>query len=312
MVGLGSWGRARLLGAVVLLVVSGCGDGDRNIGTGVRPQAGLFQGMTGQGGSITIEVGSIERLVLECDGEEYTQVFSPPARVTDGGFFGVTIRDRDRRFDVEGFFDTNDTVDGTIDDHDDVCDMTFSADRRGTRTASPTTTPTPTVTVEITPGPGTPTATVEEATPSPTPTSTAVVNPGTPTVTFTPSPGPGTPTVTRTATPTATATGTATATATATPSPVATPICGNGVLEAGEVCDSGMSFGLDGAFGCRVGAQCGCCYCRPLDGAATNSHLRDDVPCTACHLSGATEMPGIGAKPPKPGANATFTNGVCN
>jgi len=93
----------------------------------------------------------------------------------------------------------------------------------------------PSVCIQLTP---TPTNTAAPETNTPTPSLTP-----TPTITSTPVAATATPTDTVRPTPTATPGGptdtpTATATASATPT-VASAVCGNGVLEAGETCDDG-------------------------------------------------------------------------
>ncbi|MCC6847014.1 MAG: hypothetical protein IT294_00835 [Deltaproteobacteria bacterium] len=77
-----------------------------------------------------------------------------------------------------------------------------------------------------------------EVCPTPTATATPTETP-TPTATATPT---ETPTPTFTAGP---ATATATTTLTPTPTPTSTPVCGNGVVEAGESCDDGNIFECD-------------------------------------------------------------------
>jgi hypothetical protein len=131
--------------------------------------------------------------------------------------------------------------------------------------------PTPTPTATATP---TPTAT---KTPTPTATKTPTATP-TPTITVTPTPTlTATPTKTATPTPTATATKTvtptpiltATPTKTTTPTPTATSTpsaCGNGVIDAGEDCDTAGGpatscqtvSNTSAAITCNASCQCPC------------------------------------------------------
>ena len=171
------------------LFVAHCGDSDVRVTTGVSPEPGTFRGTTGTGEAITIEVGTIESVTLECSSETLVQHFVPPAPVNSDGTFDVEVTDQGKKLHVSGRFGTNNSVAGTINDEDGDCDTSFDATRStGVPTATRTTTPTsgltatPTLTPEpvetatptgvtATPTGETPTAT--DLTPTPTPTSAA-------------------------------------------------------------------------------------------------------------------------------------------
>ena len=148
-----------------------------------------------------------------------------------------------------------------------------TATATATVTETPVDTATATATVTQTPV-DTATAT---ATPSETPVDTATA---TATVTQTPA-DTATATATTTdtpidtATPTATATSTATGTATATPSntPTPTPYCGDGSIDAGEVCDDG----------------------NPLDGDGCDSTCLPSTACSFAHTGTQRFVGGCGA-----------------
>jgi hypothetical protein len=186
----------RVAGLLAMAVfVAHCGDSNVHINTGgVNPSAGSFTGTTGEGGDITILVGSIEAITLECDGETLVENFSPPEPINSDGTFNVTITDRGKRVHVSGTFTSSNSVEGVINDEDNDCDTTFSASRTGVvATSTPsdgkTRTPTP-VGTEPTP------TTAETATPAETSTA------GTPEGTSTgPTPTGATPTTATTATP---------------------------------------------------------------------------------------------------------------
>ena len=132
---------------------------------------------------------------------------------------------------------------------------TPSAIVTGTRTPTPvsaTQTATPVATVTGTQAP-TPTTTTVPPTATPVATSTRTATPvftvtgtqaPTPTTTTVPPTATSVPTSTRTATPVATVTGTQAPTPTATSTP-AGPVCGNGVIESGELCDDGNTINCD-------------------------------------------------------------------
>lgn len=175
--------------SMMALFVAHCGDNDVHIrtGGGVNPTAGIFTGVTDEGGSILIQVGSIERIAFECDGEDISQTFSPAAQVNGDGTFSVRFTDAGREFHVTGTFSDNNNVSGHIDDEDNECDADFEASRGG---AVPTQTPNGSQPTS-TPLPGEPTATPLPGEPTATPL------PGDPTST----PLPGDPTPTATSTP---------------------------------------------------------------------------------------------------------------
>jgi cysteine-rich repeat protein len=123
------------------------------------------------------------------------------------------------------------------------------------QTATATATPVPTLTATRTAAPTVvPTASaMPTRTPSPTATATPVAT-ASPTVSPTTTPtrtASPTATATRTATPTVTRTATPSATGSATPVPSVTvtpggaPVCGNGVVDAGEDCDDGNTVNCD-------------------------------------------------------------------
>ncbi|MGH7893721.1 MAG: hypothetical protein ACREQL_03585, partial [Candidatus Binatia bacterium] len=161
--------------------VAHCGGNDVRIttGGGVSPSPGTFVGVTGQGGDIAIQVGSIESIAFECNGANISKTFTPPQPVNADGTFDVTFSAGGRDFHVTGQFTDNDSAQGTIDDGDGHCDTSFDATRIGgatpTRTATPAKTPTGGVTstpVET----GTPEEMPTGATPTggtPTPTATS-------------------------------------------------------------------------------------------------------------------------------------------
>lgn len=202
--------------------IAHCGDSDVRVSTdgGVIPSPGTFTGSLSDGGSIRLEVGSIEEVAFTCDGEEIQETFTPPQPIDSDGSFNVKFEDAGRSFRVQGTFRDQNNVDGTINDEDNECDVSFDATRGGAiRTATPINTPTQVVGQ---------TATPTEVGPTPTP------NDGdTPTVTATTGGTPG---------PTSTGGGTnptPTSTASAAGCPVAVSVVGN----AGDdpVLDSGWT-----------------------------------------------------------------------
>jgi hypothetical protein len=278
-------GRQAVILSLMVIAIARCGDSDVRIDSGgVRPFPGLFTGTTSQGGSITLEVGSIERVTFACGTATLQKIFTPPGDIDVDGTFDLRFDIDDRKFHLTGLFTTDLLVQGSIDDETNVCDVTFQA-CRGTGCVTPTQVATNT------------------KTPTPIPTATPMVSLTGPTVT----PVGATPTEAPTQAPTPTEE--PTVTLTPTPGPTSTPFCGNGVKDAGENCDTGQAFGASDA---DCATQCACCYCRPN----ISSHFEADMvtprmsACSGCHGMGPF-APGFGPKPPKPGAVETFGN-TCN
>ncbi len=125
------------------LFIAHCGDSDVRVttGDGLSPAAGTFSGGTGEGGSITIEVGSIKSITFDCEDEVISEIFAPPRPVNSNGSFSVNFEDAGRLFRVTGRFTDNTNGEGEIDDGDDECDTTFDVARQGvvppTRTSTP-------------------------------------------------------------------------------------------------------------------------------------------------------------------------------
>jgi hypothetical protein len=137
----------RIVGILAMaFAVAHCGDSDVRVSTdggGVRPSPGTFTGTLSDGGSIRIEVGSIEEVVFDCDDEQIQETFSPPREINDDGTFSVKFSDGGRDFHVTGTFRDNNTVDGEINDEDNHCDVSYDAFRGGGgTTATPARTPT--------------------------------------------------------------------------------------------------------------------------------------------------------------------------
>jgi len=148
----------RVLGILAMaFVVAHCGDSDVRVSTGpgVVPTPGTFTGSLSDGGAIRLEVGSIEEVAFTCDNEPIQETFSPPKQINSDGTFDVKFSDGGREFRVRGTFRDNNNVDGTIDDEDNQCDVSYDATRGGaifptvtparTPTNGPLTTATPTV-----------------------------------------------------------------------------------------------------------------------------------------------------------------------
>lgn len=172
------------------LAISQCGDNDVRVSTGpgFAPSPGTFTGPLSDGGTIAIEVGSIESVTFDCDDETITETFTPPQEIESDGTFVVEFSDGGRQFRVEGQLRDADTVDGVINDENDECDVSFDAFRGGPEptprvtatTVGPatgvtftpgtivTTTPTPTVTPSSPPTTG-------SAGPTPCPVAVEVV-----------------------------------------------------------------------------------------------------------------------------------------
>lgn len=124
------------------IAIAQCGDSDVRVSTGpgVVPSPGTFTGTLSDGGSITLEVGSIESVTFDCDDEVITETFTPPQQIQRDGSFVLKFSDGGRQFRIEGQFRDNDTVDGVINDEANECDVSYDAFRGGDR---PTRTPTP-------------------------------------------------------------------------------------------------------------------------------------------------------------------------
>lgn len=202
------------------LAVAHCGDSDVRVdtdGNGVVPAPGTFTGFMSSGGTIRLEVGSIEAVSFECDGEAIHETFEPPQPIDADGTFNVAFEDGGRDFRVRGTFRDQNNVDGSIDDEDDECDTSYDAVRSG----------------------------FVQPTPTPVITPTGGGSPGTPVETSTPGDGDPTETPTTGATPTgatptgATKTPTPTATGTTRTCPVAVEVEGN--AGSAKVLDSGWT-----------------------------------------------------------------------
>jgi hypothetical protein len=145
----------RICGALILaLAAAQCGDGgggDNGSDAG-SPPPGTFTGTLADGGTITLEVGSIEAIAFTCDDQRIQESFAPPRPVDENRRFAVEFTDAGRKFQVRGAFENDDLVQGTIDDQANECDTTFTAHRGDpppTRTTTPSggvTPPTPTLT----------------------------------------------------------------------------------------------------------------------------------------------------------------------
>ncbi len=175
------------------LAIAHCGDSDVRVSTGPGfvPAPGPFNGTLSDGGSIRIEVGSIEEVSFDCDDERIQETFTPPRDIESDGTFNIGFSDGGREFRINGTFRDDNTVDGEINDEDNECDVSYDAFRGGPgQTATPARTPTgvgPTPT-----GGGGPTATAGGG-PTATSGGGPTVTPG-PGATFTPGGGGATST----------------------------------------------------------------------------------------------------------------------
>ena len=118
----------QIIGSMTLaMAIAHCGDSDVRVSTGpgVVPSPGTFNGSLSDGGSIRIEVGSIEEIAFTCDNEEIQETFSPPQPIDSDGTFNVKFSDGGRDFRVQGTFRDNNNVDGTINDEDNECDVSY-------------------------------------------------------------------------------------------------------------------------------------------------------------------------------------------
>ena len=134
------------MSVAMAMVIAHCGDSDVRVSTGpgTNPSPGTFNGSLSDGGSIRIEVGSIEEIAFDCDDERIQETFTPPQPIDSDGTFNVKFEDGGRDFRVQGTFRDNNTVDGTINDEDNECDVSFDAFRGDgpVPTATPARTPT--------------------------------------------------------------------------------------------------------------------------------------------------------------------------
>ena len=131
------------------LIVASCGDSNVRVSTApgeAHPAPGTFTGSMSDGGSIEFQVGSIEAVRFDCDGDSIQQTFSPPQAINDDGTFKIDFQDAGRLFTIRGIFRDNNNMDGTIDDANNHCDTTYDAERSSgslaTRTPTPVITPT--------------------------------------------------------------------------------------------------------------------------------------------------------------------------
>ncbi len=138
----------RIVGLFVMtLALAQCGDGGGGNDNGSdagSPPPGTFTGTLADGGTIRLEVGSIEAIAFTCDDQSIQETFSPPRPIDADRTFAVEFTDAGRKFQVRGEFESDDLVQGTIDDQENECDTTFTASRGGTDQPSPTRTRTPT------------------------------------------------------------------------------------------------------------------------------------------------------------------------
>ena len=136
----------RIVGLLAMAVaIAHCGDSDVRVSTGdgVVPSPGTFNGTLSDGGSIRLEVGSIEAIAFTCDDELIQETFTPPADIDGDGTFSIKFSDGGRDFRVRGTFRDNNNVDGTIEDEDNECDVSYDANRGdAVATATPARTPT--------------------------------------------------------------------------------------------------------------------------------------------------------------------------
>ncbi len=137
----------RVAGILAMAIaIAHCGDSDVRVSTGPGfvPSPGTFNGELSDGGSITIEVGSIESVTFDCDDEVITETFTPPQEIESDGTFVLKFSDGGRQFRIEGQFRDNNTVDGVINDEDNECDVSYDAFRDGSGgNPTPIRTPTP-------------------------------------------------------------------------------------------------------------------------------------------------------------------------
>jgi len=117
---------------ILMTLATGCGDGGHSrvaIGQGTVPEPGNFDGLTSAGGTISIRVGSIDQILFACSNTPILNVFSPPQRIRDDGTFDVTFQSTGRSFRVTGTFVDGDTAQGSIEDAQHQCDVSFEVTR---------------------------------------------------------------------------------------------------------------------------------------------------------------------------------------
>ncbi len=154
----------------IAIFITHCGDSSVHIRTGgVNPAAGTFQGTTEDGSPIVIVVDSIRSIAFTCDGDPISQTFNPPLEIDADGSFNFTFHDGGRDFHVSGTFTDQNHVEGDINDEDNHCDGSFSANRTGVIT-SPTVTGNGTPKPTFTSGASTPVETETPTSPTETPT----------------------------------------------------------------------------------------------------------------------------------------------
>ena len=75
----------------IALMAAHCGDSSVRVvgGGGVDPTSGTFRGTTGNGGIVTLQIGSIEAAVLECQGQAFGGTCDPVLPVENGNASGT-------------------------------------------------------------------------------------------------------------------------------------------------------------------------------------------------------------------------------
>jgi len=171
----------RLAGLMAMaMAVAHCGDSSVNVvgGGNINPTRGTFSGTTGNGGIVTLGVGSVESATLVCAGQAFGGACDPVLDVIENTAIGTCSG-----IDIDVTFTSNDQV--VINDISagTNCDGSGNATRdTSTSPGTPTTTPTgsvPTPTFTITPDPNDsgPTMTPGPGVTTPAPTPTPCVGP---------------------------------------------------------------------------------------------------------------------------------------